>query len=131
MKKIPEEQTKPTRNQRLARWGESKAAELLLNKGLQILSRNLHTPFGEIDLVAGDEESLIFVEVKTRSSQAYGFPEQAVNSRKSLHILQSAEWFMQNHPECSQDYQIDVVALTVNPKNWEEFSLEWFENAVS
>ena len=130
MKKNSANQTKPARTQRLARWGETKAAEFLMSRGFQILARNLHTPYGEIDLVAENGKNLVFVEVKARSSQAFGFPEQAVDSRKSLHMQQCAEWFMQNHPECLQDYQIDVIALTVNPKKWEEFSLEWFENAI-
>lgn len=125
--------TQPSQNrkQKLARWGELKAAEDLLGRGYQVLERNSRTPYGEIDLVAEKDDRLLFVEVKTRSSQSFGYPEQAVNARKSLHLVQCAEWYMQNKPGIAVNFQIDVAALSVNPKNWDDFSLEWFENAVS
>lgn len=104
---------------------------MLDSKGYQVLERNFRTPYGEIDLVALKDECLLFIEVKTRSSQVFGYPEQAVDSRKGLHLVQCAEWYMQNNPAAATSYRIDVVALTVNPKNWDEYSLEWFENAVS
>lgn len=124
-------QPSQNRKQKLARWGELKAAEELLRRGYQVLQSNFRTPYGEIDLVAKKNDCLLFVEVKTRSSWLFGYPEQAVDARKSLHLVQCAEWYIQNNPSTAASFQIDVAALTVNPKNWEEFSVEWFENAIS
>ena len=81
MKSKAKPHSSPNRSQRLARWGELKAAEDLGRKGYQVLERNLRTPYGEIDLVALQDECLLFIEVKTRSSQAFGYPEQAVDAR--------------------------------------------------
>lgn len=131
MKSKAKPHSSPNRRQRLARWGELKAAEMLDSKGYQVLERNFRTPYGEIDLVALKDECLLFIEVKTRSSQVFGYPEQAVDSRKGLHLVQCAEWYMQNNPTAAASYRIDVAALTVNPKNWDQYSLEWFENAIS
>lgn len=124
-KKNPE-----SRNQKLARWGEALVGEVLREKGFTINALNARTPYGEIDLIASDGNGIRFIEVKTRSSQAFGQPEDSINLQKLNHMQQSAAWYIQTHPELEQNWQIDVFAITVNPKNWNEHHVEWFENAV-
>ena len=63
--------------------GEDLAAEFLKDKGYRIIGRNYKTPIGELDIIAKDGETLVFVEVKTRSSNAFGYPFEAVGSRKN------------------------------------------------
>ncbi|MCL5024175.1 MAG: YraN family protein [Nitrospirae bacterium] len=62
--------------------GEDLAAKFLKRKGYKILSRNYKTPLGEIDIIAEDRGTLVFVEVKTRTDTSYGMPFEAVNHRK-------------------------------------------------
>lgn len=112
--------------QALGRWGEDRAAEYLIDKGYEIIERNIRTEYGEIDILArldlsktenGLQEGavpgsiLVFVEVKTRSSSTFGYPEQAVNSRKMEHMLDSAQSYLQLNPELGPDWRIDVIAI--------------------
>ena len=68
--------------------GEVLAAEFLKDKGYRIIERNYKTPVGELDIIAKDGETLVFIEVKTRSNNAFGYPFEAVDSRKK-HKLQN------------------------------------------
>jgi putative endonuclease len=101
--------------QSLGRWGEDRAAEYLQEKGYQILERNIRTEYGEIDLLARHGSTLIFVEVKARSSQAYGHPEESVSAIKQQHMAEAAESYLQAHPEFESDWRVDVIAVTRLP----------------
>lgn len=73
--------------------GERLAAEYLVNKGYEILARNYRYGRAEIDLIARKGNWLIFVEVKTRSTKAFGFPEEFVDKAKEEKIFLGAEEF--------------------------------------
>ena len=87
------------------------AAQYLQERGYRILARNVQTPHGEIDLVAYKEEVLVFVEVKMRLSQRFGYPEEAVTPRKQAHLLAAAEAYLRQHPESGETWQFDVIAI--------------------
>jgi putative endonuclease len=70
----------------LGSWGESIAAKFLTRKGYIILERNFRCRLGEIDIIALDRKSIIFIEVKTRRNQKYGLPCEAVNTQKIRHL---------------------------------------------
>lgn len=112
----------------LARWGEALAEQFLAQKGYTLLAKNARTPHGELDLVTQHDGVTVFVEVKTRSSTAYGHPEEAVNAHKQAHLLAAAEAYLQAHPTLEGDWRIDVVAIH-RPKNGSVEILH-FENAV-
>jgi putative endonuclease len=97
--------------QSLGRWGEKLAAEYMVSLGFSILECNKRTPYGEIDLVAGKDGVTVFVEVKTRRTSSFGLPEESVNQRKQMHILSSAEHYIQEHPELEGAWRIDVIAI--------------------
>lgn len=97
--------------QRLGQWGEKQAEAYLAEKGFQILFCNVRTAYGEIDLVCRHQDELVFVEVKTRSSTTYGHPEAAVTATKMSHLSHSVEIFLQEHPELTGDWRMDVVAI--------------------
>jgi putative endonuclease len=101
----------PNQKQALGSWGEQKAADYLHTKGYAILGRNLRTEYGEIDLLARHGDALVFVEVKARSSARYGLPEEAITTAKQQHLLDCAQDYLQNHPELTGDWRIDVVAV--------------------
>jgi len=110
-------------------WGETQAVAWLEERGYQVIGRNLHTPYGEIDIFARKLDRLIFVEVKTRRLKRFGRPEEAVTERKIQHLVESAEHYLQEHPDLIEDWQIDVIAIQVDPKtNQTEFT--HFENAI-
>ncbi len=79
----------------VGRYGEQCAADHLAAAGLEILARNWRCRAGELDIVARDGSQLVFVEVKTRSSLAFGTPAEAVDRTKSARIRQLAlRWIM-------------------------------------
>ncbi|MEJ2351489.1 MAG: YraN family protein [Anaerolineales bacterium] len=130
-----------TSRQALGRWGEARAAEYLIARGYAIVERNVRTPYGEIDLVARREPTrtaypgkpaptTVFVEVKTRSSKAFGFPEESVTPRKQAHLLAAAQSYIQEHPEFDGDWRIDVIAIQRDPSKAQP-TITHFENAVN
>ena len=116
------------RRQILGRWGEDLAAEFLSQRGIQILGRNVRTPYGELDLVARDANVTIFVEVKTRSSRQFGNPEDAITPAKCRHLLAAASAYLQSHPDLDGDWRIDVIAIRRTRLGPE---IAYFENAVN
>ncbi len=116
------------RRQTIGHWGEDTAADYLSARGYSILARNVHYAHGEIDIVASRDELLIFVEVKTRSSHSFAFPEDAVTRRKQVFMLSAAEEYLQEHPETGDSWQFDVIAVEGIPGG--EASIEHFENVI-
>lgn len=118
-----------TSRQTLGRWGESLAAEYLTRRGYTILDRNARTDYGEIDIVARQAEVAVFVEVKTRTSTAYGYPEESITPKKRAHLIASAQAYLQAHPELETDWRIDVIAIH-RPHPGCTPNITHFENAV-
>ncbi len=77
----------------LGRKGEKQVEAYLKKQGCKILKRNYRTPFGEADLVIEDGDEIAFVEVKTRSSDKYGTPAEAVTKDKRNRYLQIAKFY--------------------------------------
>ena len=113
----------------LGKRGENLAAEFLIARGFSIIARNVRTPYGELDLVGFQPETLVIFEVKTRRTDTYGFPEDAISTTKRAHLMASAQAFIQDHPELPGNWRIDVIAINLRPDKKPE--IEWFENAVS
>jgi putative endonuclease len=113
----------------LGRWGETVAADYLIAHGYSILTRNFHTPHGEIDIIAGKEGSLIFVEVKTRRSHSFAYPEASVTLRKQAYMFSAAEAYLEQHPESPDTWQFDVIAVEGSPDR--ATHIEHFENVIS
>jgi putative endonuclease len=128
-----------TSAQRVGHWGEELAAGYLRQKGYILLEQNARTLYGEIDLVARqtscDERSLdggsiVFVEVKTRRSSSFGWPEQAITARKRAHLLASAQAYLQSHPDLSGAWRIDVIAI-YGVRSDAPPEIVHFENAIT
>ena len=97
--------------QRLGHWGETAAAKYLEEHGFTIVERNVRTPYGEIDLIAQQGELIVFVEVKTRASESFGPPEISITPRKLEHLLNSAQFYIQEHPDWDGAWRIDAIAI--------------------
>lgn len=115
-----------THNQRIGQWGEETAVQYLTNKGCEILGRNLRTPYGEIDIVVRYKGQTIFVEVKTRTSNKMGLPEESITPRKRQHMLAAAEHYAAEHD--LERWQIDVIAIEGKPGT--QPAITYFENAL-
>ena len=100
-----------TARQTLGGWGETAAADFLAQQGYQILERNARTPYGELDLVTRFQAVTVFVEVKTRRSKRFGYPEESVTARKRQHLFDSGRAYLQAHPELDGDWRVDVIAV--------------------
>lgn len=121
---------KSNHRQSLGRLGESLAAAFLKNKGYKILERNWRTPYGEIDLVASHEESVIFVEVKTRTNSSLGPPEISITPRKEEHMRSAAEYYIQQHPDLLTDWRIDLITIQLR-RNDAPALIDHFENVLT
>jgi putative endonuclease len=99
--------------QTLGKYGEDLAASYLLKHGYRIVQRNFRAQHGEIDLICQRGNTLVFVEVKTRQSHAYGLPEEAVGSRKLQEIIKTAQYYLLLHPHASASLCIDVISIYI------------------
>lgn len=113
-------------NQKIGKWGEEAGAAYLTRRGYEIITRNARTPYGEIDIVAKQADVYIFVEVKTRTSNKMGLPEESVNLRKQAHMYACAEHYAAEH--AVDHWQIDVIS--VEGKVGLEPKITHFENAL-
>lgn len=95
----------------LGRSGEELAARYLASAGLTVLDRNWRCARGEIDLVARDGAETVFIEVKTRSSTAFGHPFEAITARKLARLRRLALAWCQAHPGRHGGIRIDAVAV--------------------
>lgn len=116
--------------QGLGQTGERLAAEELVRRGYHILERNFRCSYGEIDLIAEDEQDLIFVEVKTRRGNVYGLPEEAVTYRKRQKIVQVASCYLDLHDCSERSWRIDVVAVQLS-KGGRPEELRVYQHAVT
>jgi putative endonuclease len=100
---------------RTGQLGESMAQLYLQEQGYTILAKNYRYKRAEIDIIAQKDYLLIFVEVKTRATDTFGFPEAAVGSRKEKLLLDAAEEFILAQG-WEQDIRFDIVSVTLtNP----------------
>lgn len=100
----------------LGKQGEQLAKVYLLNKGHVILEENWRCGKLEVDLITDDGELICFVEVKTRSTEAYGKPEEAVDEKKELALINAAEIYLQN-TNLDVEVRFDIVSIIINNGN--------------
>jgi putative endonuclease len=92
--------------------GEDSAARYLTLHGYRIVQRNFRAPRGEIDLIAMDGESLVFIEVKARANDSKGTPAAAVDERKQGRIRHAAEWYCARYRMQDRPVRFDVIAIS-------------------
>lgn len=99
--------------------GEQYAERFLKKQKYKILARNHKTPFGEIDIIAKTKNTYVFVEVKTRSSTSFGLPQDAVDRKKQLKIINSAENFLDQNKLFETDYRFDIIEVIGDSESYE------------
>lgn len=113
--------------QQLAHWGEETAQKYLEEKGIRIVEKNYRTQSGEIDIIGYEKEDLVFFEVKARSSIKFGYPEEAVNSKKIEKIELVANEYLDSSASNNINWRIDIIAIIRNPYS-QKYQLKWFKN---
>lgn len=103
-----------SKNKEIGRKGESLAVEYLINKGFIILERNYRYGRLEIDIIAKIKNVIVFIEVKTRQSKRFGYPEEAVDNRKSDHILTCADHYIYQN-QWTGDIRFDIISIFLKP----------------
>lgn len=91
---------------------EELAVRYLEEKGYQILERNYQIRTGEIDIIAKDQDCLVFVEVKYRQNEKHGNPLEAVDYRKQRKIFQTAQYYLYRHKLWDVSCRFDVIGIT-------------------
>jgi len=112
----------------LGKSGEEKAVEFLEGHGIEILTRNFRSPYGEVDIIGRKGEQVIFFEVKTRTSDTCGYPEDSVTPKKKERLVETALFYLQEKNLLLNNWRIDVISILLEEN---ELKYEWFENAVT
>lgn len=98
----------------LGQRGEALAQKYLISRGYEVLGQNVKLGRVEIDLIVRRQQTVVFVEVKTRSSDAFGAPEESVTARKQKQVVRGIVHWLKNNRNFS-NVRFDVVAITLPP----------------
>jgi len=110
--------------------GEDIAEKYLKKHGYKIIDRNFRSGrWGEIDIVAIEDDVLVFVEVKTRLNTDYGAPQDAVTFHKLRALKRAGLYFKMTHSEIPDALRIDVVAVILDRKTRKPLKIELFKDA--
>ena len=112
------------------RLGEELARDFLKKRGFRILESNYRCPQGEIDIIARHKDCLVFVEVRTKTSQQFGIPEESITQAKKKRMVTTAQHYRQTHDKQLPLWRIDFVAVELDKKGKPSL-IELIENAVS
>ena len=119
-----------TQNFKKGRVGEEIARKFLLEKGFEIIEQNYSNDLGEIDIIALDNEWLVFVEVKLKIGDRFGLPEEMISKGKIWQIKRVAEMWLLKNEKMRKKYpqqRIDAVCI-VTDTDYNVLSLKYYEN---
>ncbi|MFA5124731.1 MAG: YraN family protein [Patescibacteria group bacterium] len=111
---------------RLGKYGENLAAQFLIQRGYQVIEKNYYTQFGEIDLIVQLDDEILFVEVKTRTTDRTGWPETAVDYHKLRHLQKAARIFLNNR-NWNCFWHLDIISVELN-RSAGIAKIKWFNN---
>ena len=101
-------------NQELGELGEKLARRFLVERNYEIICQNFRAKQGEIDIIAKDkDETMVFVEVKTRTSLEFGNPAEAVNNNKIEHIVKTAKYFLYLNKMSNYNMRFDIIEVFI------------------
>lgn len=107
---------KLSNNKEVGVFGENLACEYLIKNGYKILERNKRfSRFCEIDIIAQIKNTLVFVEVKTRKTNNFGTPLEAITKTKYKHLIQGVLQYL-SETKSKLNYRIDAIGITIEPK---------------
>jgi len=109
--------------------GEKIACGFLENNGYKIIETNYRCRNGEMDIVARQRDTLVFIEVRTKKSYNFGTPEESITEKKKERLRIVAEQYQLDHTGLPKDWRIDLVAIQMN-SNGKVCRVELIENAI-
>jgi putative endonuclease len=109
--------------------GERLALNFLKKKGYRILETNYRCRSGEIDIIALHGQDLVFAEVRTKTNLSFGSPEESISFSKRQHLEATVDSYLQQHPEHTHSWRIDLVAVELDGDNGLK-RIEQIENAI-
>jgi putative endonuclease len=109
--------------------GEKLACDFLYRNGYDIVETNYRCPEGEIDIVARQGDTLVFVEVRTKTSRSFGLPEESITPVKMARLRTAAARYGESHFDLPGSWRIDVIAIEMDWKG-RPSRIELIENAV-
>lgn len=112
----------------LGKLGEQEAVKLLQVQGYKIIERNFRTNLGEIDIIAQDNDTICFVEVRTKTSPEEGHPLESISPHKCRKLIQSAWCYAKEKNLCDANLRFDVVAVV--PETEGQYKVELFKNVL-
>lgn len=111
------------------RLGEDIAKEYLQNHGYHIIEQNYKTKYAEIDIVATKGSKLVFVEVRTKSDERFGTPEETINYKKKMKLLWNAKAYVA-HKQYKGPYRIDALCIVLGESEKPQ-RISHYENIIS
>lgn len=107
--------------------GEDLAAKFLKEKGYKIIERNFRKGYGEIDIIAIQGRTLVFVEVKTRTSNQFGTPLEQISFFKLKSLIKTAQFYKLLNPKLPESLRIDAISVLLDYSN-NPVNIEHIEN---
>ena len=117
------------KKQETGRLGENIACDFLRKNGYKIIETNYRCRDGEIDIITQQQDTLVFVEVRTKRSFFFGSPEESITQTKKEHLRAVAEHYNQNHENLPPEWRIDVIAIEID-RDGKVHRIEIIENAI-
>ena len=109
--------------------GEELARDFLKKRGFCILETNYRCPEGEVDIISHHNDYLVFTEVKTKTSQQFGSPEESITYTKKRRLITTTRHYLQNHDNQLPLCRIDFIAVEMDKKG-KLLRIELIENAI-
>jgi len=108
--------------------GEELAAAFLQTKGFRVITKNWSCRLGEIDVIVERDGEVRFIEVKTRYSMTYGYPEEAITATKRRHLARAIELWLRTVSSPPTKYQADAIAILIEVGK--EPQIKWIEGIL-
>ena len=118
------------KRQETGKLGEQIACKALEKKGYRILEKNYRCRHGEIDLVARQRDYIVFVEVRSKTGNSFGTPEESLTATKKKKLVATALDYLSSHPGLPENWRIDFVAVDLDPAGGPPKRVEIMENAL-
>ena len=111
---------------------EQKAAEHLRRQGLKLIARNYNMPGGEIDIIAREGKTLVFVEVRFRRSARFGSAQESINLQKQQRIIRAASHYLQENRLWDKiACRFDTICISFNSASPSGLDISWQKNAFT
>ncbi len=116
---------------RVGKAGEIAARAYLEELGYSITEVNFRCPIGEIDIVARDRNTIVLVEVRTKTSRAYGSPEESINAEKARRLRRLALYYLQSKRQNEASSRIDLLAVLLSKETLEVHNIRHIKAILS